>query len=210
MPSSKAALIDSLRDEISRIESAQIYGSKEHSAQLADDRNGVRLKEQLQSDAACLKKSDVEAFAKIERLASRREYSRVELANKLKRCDFEEPAIEVALNRACACGLVSDARYGDVLVRSRISQGKGLSGIARELQTNGIDPYSVDLFVQADEHSCGSEVDRAIEVLRRNPPRSKHPRESAYRRLVSKGYDSASASSAARIWYESLYETVNS
>lgn len=143
--------------------------------------------------------SQNKAFAKITRLAGMREYSRVELQARLERDGFEEADIAHALARALACGLIDDARFGAVLVRSRVAQGKGLRGIVEELAQHDISPESIEGWPyeffpeeESDEH------ERALEFLRRKPPHAKNVQAAAFRKLVQKGYDIGIASSAAR------------
>lgn len=143
--------------------------------------------------------SQNKAFAKVARLAGMREYSRAELQARLMRDGFEEADVSHAITRALDCGLIDDARFGAVLVRSRVAQGKGLRGIVEELAQHDITPESIegwpDEFFpeeESDEHA------RALELLRRKPPRAKNIQAAAFRKLVQKGYDIGVASSAAR------------
>lgn len=145
------------------------------------------------------------AFRKIERLACTREQASVALRRRLTREGFPEEAVEEAIERALACGLVDDLRYADVLVRSRLAQGRGRQGIAAELADLGIDPDAVEALAESDE-GCDREVERALEVLERRPPRAKNKRDAAYRRLVQKGFGAAAASTAARLWSEALID----
>lgn len=48
---------------------------------------------------------------------------------------------DAAIERALSVGYLDDTRFADVLVRSRLRSGKGMSGILRELRTHGIDPF---------------------------------------------------------------------
>lgn len=149
--------------------------------------------------------SSERAFRKIERLACVREQASEALRRRLTREGFCEEAVEEAVARALACGLVDDLRYADVLVRSRLSQGKGRRGIVAELEDLGIAVEEVASLAEGEEAGDdASEISRAIALLERKPPRSKNAREAAYRRLVQKGYGSSVASSAARQWHESL------
>lgn len=138
---------------------------------------------------------------KIERLAMQREQARVALRRRLVREGFSESVVDECLERACACGLVDDARYADVLVRSRISQGKGCRGIIAELEDLSIDPSEFnelnDLCENEDE-----ELARALDMLDRKPIRAKNARDAAFRRLIQKGYATGIASRAARVWSE--------
>lgn len=141
------------------------------------------------------------AFRKIERLASGREQASVALRRRLAREGFSQEAVEESLARALSCGLVDDMRFADVLVRSRLSQGRGRQGIAAELADLGIEPDEVEALADSEEGD-EREVERALAVLKRKPPRAKNAREAAYRRLMQKGYGASAASTAARLWSE--------
>lgn len=147
-----------------------------------------------------------DAFKKIIALVNASDRSEKAIRERLARDEFPEGEIEESVTRAKECGFIDDVRFGEVLVRSRISQGKGSVLIARELSDNGIDPYDVPGW--PDEFPLGfdDELERALGILGRKPPRSKNKREGAYRKLVQKGYPSAVASSAARIWEERTRE----
>ncbi|MFR0707631.1 MAG: regulatory protein RecX, partial [Eggerthella lenta] len=140
------------------------------------------------------------AFRKIERLCLVRERASEQLRQRLARGGFEAEAVEAALDRALACGLVDDGRFADVLVRSRLAQGRGRRGIAAELESLGIDADSVEALAAADDDA--GEVDRALALLDRKPPRAKNRRDAAYRRLAQKGFSASVSSSAARLWCE--------
>ncbi|WP_080797355.1 regulatory protein RecX [Arabiibacter massiliensis] len=145
------------------------------------------------------------AFRKIERLASAREQASAALRRRLARDGFSPEAVEESLARALSCGLVDDMRYADVLVRSRLAQGRGRQGIAAELADLGIDPDGVEALAESDE-GAEREVERALDLLERRPPRAKNARDAAYRRLVQKGYGASAASTAARLWSEAREE----
>ncbi|MFR1639335.1 MAG: regulatory protein RecX [Eggerthellaceae bacterium] len=103
-----------------------------------------------------------------------RERASEQLRQRLARRGFEAEAVEAALDRALACGLVDDGRFADVLVRSRLAQGRGRRGIAAELESLGIDADSVEALAAADDDA--GEVDRALALLDRKPPRAKNRR----------------------------------
>ena len=141
------------------------------------------------------------AFSRIVKLVNVQERCTTQLRERLRREDYDEAEIETALDRAVSCGLVDDSRYAQSLIRSRISQGKGRAGIERELRSLGIDAACDDLNDDFDSTDDG-EFSRALDVLKRNPPRAKNKREAAYRKLVNKGYASSIAVSAARAWID--------
>lgn len=151
-------------------------------------------------------KDGQQAFRKIERLALMREQASASLRTRLKREGFSDQAIDEALGRACACGLVDDTRYADVLIRSRISQGRGAQGIAAELAALGIDITAVRGWPDEFAVDHDSEINRALALLESKPPRAKNKRAAAYRRLMQKGFGASVALTAARLWTESLYD----
>ena len=154
--------------------------------------------------------TEEQAFRKIERLACMREHASKALQTRLEKDGFDSQVAQAAIERALRCGLISDERFADVLVRSRLSQGRGLQGIAAELVTLDIDPYSVTAYLEATEEQTGpDELARALAFLNAKPPRGKRLRDSAYRKLMQKGYGASVSASAARIWSEE-HETDNS
>ncbi|WP_298628680.1 regulatory protein RecX [uncultured Senegalimassilia sp.] len=143
------------------------------------------------------------AFAKIQRLLCIREHASALLHKRLLASGYDERIASEAVQRAIDCGLVSDERYADVLVRSRLSQRKGLRGIAFELEQADIDPHNVPAYQEALFRDTGpDELARALSLLAAKPPKAKRIREAAYRKLVQKGYESGVAASAARIFSE--------
>lgn len=143
-----------------------------------------------------------DAFKKILALVNASDKSERMIRDRLARLDFTESAAESAIVRAKECGFIDDIRYGEVLVRSRISQGKGSAGIERELYENGIDPHDIPGYPEEFGIDPDLEFDRALSLLERKPPQAKNAREAAYRKLVQKGFPSSVASSAARVWYD--------
>lgn len=143
------------------------------------------------------------AFAKIQRLLCIREHASALLYKRLLSSGYDDRIASEAVQRAINCGLVSDERYADVLVRSRLSQGKGLRGIAFELEQADIDPQTVPAYQEALFRDSGpDELARALSLLAAKPPKAKRIREAAYRKLVQKGYESGVAASAARMFAE--------
>lgn len=148
--------------------------------------------------------SDAEAaFKKIVALVNASDRPECGVRDRLARAGFEATAIEESVARAKNCGFIDDMRYAQVLIRSRIAQGKGSAGIARELASCDIDVDAVLGWPFEYAVSDEDEIDRALSVLKRKPPHSKNQRESAYRRLMQKGYSSSVSSTAARMWAES-------
>lgn len=171
---------------------------------------------------------ETKAFEKVTRLACARERGSRELVDRLVRDGFSREVAKSAVQRALDCGLIDDTRYGAVLIRTRVSQGRGRKGIEDELERAGIaasdipgwpeeffsvddfDPFRVNANAEDDvvgytfgsESSDEQEIERALALLRRKPPRSKNIQASAYRKLVTKGYSTSVASAATRRFME--------
>ena len=139
------------------------------------------------------------AYKKIVKLVSHRERSSQMLFDRLTRDGFSPDAALAALDRAQRLGIVDDRRYADVLLRSRLASGHGRQGIRRELEELGIAAEELETWHTEER----DELSRALSFLERKPPTAKNKRDAAYRKLVTKGYSSDIASSAARIWSES-------
>lgn len=72
-------------------------------------------------------------------LLSYREFSRLELTNKLAKKFENSPLIEAVISQLIKDDLQSDKRFSEAFVRSRISRGQGEIRIRMELKNRGID-----------------------------------------------------------------------
>lgn len=143
------------------------------------------------------------AYQKILRIISVRERSTAYLRERLIGKEaFSPQAVEEALEKAQRLHLVDDRRYGDALIRMRLAAGKGLRTAEQEIQELGIDPTTLDAWQEHHGQGREAEVARALQLLRRRPPRAKQAREAAFRKLVGQGYSTDVASTAARRWIE--------
>ena len=86
------------------------------------------------------------------RFLARREHSRLELINKLKRKDFSEGVDLVSLcDELEALNYLSDARFTEMFIRSRSNRGQGEIKIHYELRQRGIAEALIKTaFSQAD------------------------------------------------------------
>ncbi len=140
------------------------------------------------------------AFRKIERLLSVRDRSIAEIRNRLQRDRFTEYAISGALDRAIRCGYLDDNRFADGFIRSRLRASKGINGIVRDLKNHHIDAYAIPGFPDSFLEEQGSQLDNAVRLLQRKPPRAKNKQQAAYAKLIRNGFSSSIASSAVKRW----------
>ncbi len=97
------------------------------------------------------------------RLLSRREHSRAELMEKLKRFEDEPGSLARALDELQAKGFIDEQRVIDSVLHQRAAK-LGVARIRRELHDKGLDR---DAVAQALAGLQASELERAIEVWRR-------------------------------------------
>lgn len=71
-------------------------------------------------------------------ILARREHSRHEMATKLRQKFPEFDALDTLLDQLEQESLLSDARFAEAFVRSRIRKGQGLYRIRQELRTKGV------------------------------------------------------------------------
>lgn len=177
---------------------------------------GYITQEELERRFAKLAETNIEpivphqesdAFKKIERLVKVRDRSISEVRTRLNRDGFDNSDIDEGITRALRVGYLDDRRFADVLVRSRLRQGKGLDGIIRELRGHGIDPWqALDGFPDRYLADAPSQAEAAYALLCRKPPRAKNARQAAYAKLVRNGYPASVAAEATRKWFRTQAE----
>jgi len=97
------------------------------------------------------KQDEPSAYEKALGLLARREHSARELKNKLARRGFDADENAAALERLQSRDFQNDARFGEMLVRSRIEGGYGARWIIAELRTHGIGEEDAAALVAAAE-----------------------------------------------------------
>mgnify|MGYP003635309856 CR=1 FL=1 len=126
-------------------------------------------------------------------LLARREYSRAELAQRLKKKAFDDTAIDECLDALAEQGLQSDARFAASFVRSRILRGQGVIRIKGELRQRGVDQETLNAaFEEVEEGEQIDWFELARETLaRRFDSPGETPKERARRErfLASRGFD---------------------
>lgn len=149
-----------------------------------------------------MKHPTAKPFDRIVKLCAVRERSARELQDRLVRDGYGEAEAHDAVHRAVECGLVDDMRFADILVRSRVSAGKGINAICKDLAKFGIDPESLPDWPYGYALDEDAQVKSALEYLNTHPPAAKDAYSAAFRKLMGKGYTQSVATRATRRWYE--------
>ena len=137
--------------------------------------------------------SSDKAYQKILKLLNYRDRTSFELRNRLEEKGFSQVAINEALHKAIRLGFVDDARFCQIYIEQSFRAGKGKRRVENELKKKGISQQ--DILAQFEDN----EEERAYLFLQKHPPRGKHIRESAFRKLAARGYSiNASSQAAAR------------
>lgn len=97
-------------------------------------------------------------------LLVRREHSRKELARKLAERGIERDAALAAVEKLTGDGWQSDARFAEMLVRTRVAHGQGPVRIRAELGTHGLGQEQIEVALQEFD---GSWAQSAREVALR-------------------------------------------
>lgn len=118
-------------------------------------------------------------------LLARREHSRAELADKLRR-KFEVDAeqVEPVLDQLRADNLQSDERFAEAYVRYRRSRGVGPLLIRQELRARKVDPELLEACLDISSEQWLETLRQVIERKRR--PGIEHPK--LYRFCLSRGF----------------------
>ncbi|MDH3327156.1 MAG: recombination regulator RecX [Gammaproteobacteria bacterium] len=106
-----------------------------------------------------------------------REHSYLELSRKLHQKGYDAIEIDQALSRLVDDDLLSDTRFGEAFVRSRILKGYGPVRICNELKEKGLSGFQVEQSFNANIIDWDEIIERAwlkkYSVSADNTPREK-------------------------------------
>ena len=139
------------------------------------------------------------AYDKALGLLARREHSARELKSKLARRGLDAEESAQALETLKAKDFQSDARFGEMLVRSRIEGGYGPRWIVAELKTHGIAEAAARELIEAASPDWPELIRR--QLARRygtRPPRDSAERAKRAGFLLRRGFDAATVQSITR------------
>jgi len=140
---------------------------------------------------------DISAMDRIVSLVNVRDRSVAEIEERLNREGYSPEDVCRAIDRAESCGILSDARFADLFIRSKIRSGWGRIKIQTHLGRYGIDVSTIQGYPER-YFDCDSEEERASAILAKRPVPSMRPVEKMARHLVSKGFDFDVSFQAAR------------
>lgn len=131
-----------------------------------------------------------DAYRKALGLLVRREHSRRELHRKLAAKGADPAAAATALDTLADQGYQDDARFAEMLVRTRIGGGYGPQRIRAELGTHGIDDATVTILF---DEAAPDWSELAIDALRRRygarPAKDNAERVKRSHYLIRRGFD---------------------
>ncbi len=154
------------------------------------------MRRRASSDAVPDKPS---AYDKALGLLARREHSARELKSKLAQRGLDADESAKALTQLKEKDYQSDARFGDMLVRSRLEGGYGERWIVAELRTHGIAEAKARELIEAAEPDWPELIRRQL----RRRYGGKRPKDQAERNkraafLLRRGFDAATVQSITR------------
>ena len=163
-------------------------------------RVGVTVDDALRE--ALERAADAEAaFRTAIRSIEQRSHARTDLGRKLVRKGHTRPAVEVALERCVALGLLDDAAFARHFVETRAARGRGPARLRRDLYAMGVAGSLVDAALadlQADGDRAGEQALALATKRAKQLPGV--PREARKRRLLAflarRGYTGEAARSA--------------
>jgi regulatory protein len=123
-------------------------------------------------------------------LLARRDYSSVELKQKLARRGYTEHAYEVVVDDMVSMNQVNDERYGQNVVAYRARRGHGPARIRSQLQKSGLTRSAIDEAVKGEDAPDFLALARAARARKFGPeiPKDRKERARQARFLQYRGF----------------------
>ena len=139
------------------------------------------------------------AYDKALALLARREQSRHELHERLLRDGYARDEVVQALDRLAADGYQDDARFAEMMVRSRIAHGYGPRRIRAELRIHGIDDARIER--QLEQVDVDWRAEASSQLRRRygeqpSPEYAERAKRAQF--LLRRGFDAATVNAVTR------------
>jgi regulatory protein len=104
------------------------------------------------------------AFRTVLRALERRPFARADLGRRLVRKGHPRPAVDAAIERAAALGLLDDVGFTRNYVQTRAARGRGPSRLTRDLLAMGVERATIERAL-AEEWPEGSDRSRMPHTL---------------------------------------------
>src|SRR5205807_674754 len=149
--------------------------------------------------------ADIEAACRAAlRTLTRRAHARLELGRKLTKKQHPPEAVEAALQRLEARGLIDDRRFAEQYATVRAARGQGPARLVKDLRAQGVDPRVAEESVRRalEDEGFTPEIEaRAVAAKRARqlgdlPPLVRKRRLLAF--LARRGYSGAAALEVVR------------
>jgi len=149
--------------------------------------------------------ADIEAACRAAlRTLTRRAHARLELGRKLTKKQHPPEAVEAALQRLEARGLIDDRRFAEQYATVRAARGQGPARLVKDLRAQGVDPRMAEESVRRalEDEGFTPEIEaRAVAAKRARqlgdlPPLVRKRRLLAF--LARRGYSGAAALEVVR------------
>lgn len=127
---------------------------------------------------------------------ARREYSRLELSDRLLRLGFESNLVEATLDRLEADNLLSDARYLQSFVRVKLDAGYGPRWLEFQLRGKGIERAAIHHHLESLESDWAEIAANALRRRYHAWPCDKKEQARRQRFLARRGFDAYQIQSA--------------
>ncbi len=129
------------------------------------------------------------------RLLTQREHCEVELRQKLLQRDCDALAIDSALEQLKDYGYLSEERYAQAFLRSRLKKGEALWFAAEKARQKGVDEEALQSAVEEAEHAYDA-FDACKTLLNKRDPQQQWRHDQRIwqrqaRYLRNKGFDTA-------------------
>ena len=168
---------------------------------------GRRLVSLLESDGElpsgrsellyCVRAISLElARSKAEDLLNRRDYSRSELAAKLREAGYHPSVADEVVARFVEVGLLDDGRFAELFARSKAAVGWGRIKIERELSRRGVDATQLEGW--PSDYLEEDESETAFALASRRRLSGKNDFQKLVRFLCGRGFPMGVAMDAAK------------
>jgi regulatory protein len=124
---------------------------------------------------------------RVESLLNRRDYSEREIRDRLLSDGYSRSVVDGVVGRFVESGLVSDARYGELFVRSKVNAGWGQRKIEVELSRRGIEASDVPGWPY-EYFDPDDEFERALGIASARRFSGKDPYAKVVRFLAGRGF----------------------